>query len=165
MVIIIIAIINTHGHFDHVGAVDYFKKKYDVEFYLHSSDKKLLRAANLYMKIFQGDEPIKIPDIDQYIDTLDSPVEIEEFRIFFIESPGHTDGSVCIKIEDALFTGDTLLKNAIGRTDLPGGNDQRLKKSLDAIINLPSSIDIYPGHGKNTTIGNEEKNVMRHLGK
>ena len=58
-----------------------------------------LRAANLYMKIFQGDEPIKIPDIDRYIDMLDSPIEIEGFRIFFIESPAILTGAYVLKLE------------------------------------------------------------------
>mgnify|MGYP001291040971 CR=1 FL=1 len=161
----ILAILNTHGHFDHIGAVDFFQKKYNAKFYLHSSDSKLLKSANLYMKIFQGDEPIKIPEVDEFIVNFDRVYQFKNFQVSFIETPGHTEGSLCIKIGNNLFSGDTLLKNAIGRTDLPGGNKELLIRSLSKLVKLPKDLILYPGHGKSTTIAEEKKNIMIHIEK
>ena len=158
------AILNTHGHYDHIGAVEYLQQKYSAKFYLHSSDLKLVQSANLYVTLFEGKGFIKIPEIDIFTDELDSQITINNFTITFLESPGHTNGSICIMIEDVLFTGDTLLKNALGRVDLPGGNEETLKKSLAKTINLPSNIKIFPGHGKETTIDNEKNNIQQYLG-
>ena len=83
---------------------------------------------------------------------------IENFKIEVFFTPGHTQGSVCLLIDGCLFTGDTLLNEKIGRTDLPGGNKQVLKESLKIISKMPSHISIYPGHGSSSTIGYELKN-------
>jgi len=79
------------------------------------------------------------------------------FSIKILFTPGHTWGSVSILMNDVLFTGDTLLKGKIGRVDLPGGDVQALNESLKIISKLPRGINIYPGHGKSSTIGNELK--------
>lgn len=161
--LIVSAILNTHGHYDHIGAVDFFQQKYSAKFYLHSSDFKLLQSANLYVTLFEGKGLIKIPTVDIFIDHIDSKINIDDFKITFIESPGHTNGSVCILIENDLFTGDTLLKNATGRVDLPGGDENTLKKSLKMIMDMPADIKVFPGHGSDTTIYNERNNIKRYL--
>ena len=151
------AIINTHAHYDHIGAVNYLKNKYSVPFYLHSKDEKLLQSANFYMKVFEGTNYIKIPEVDFFIDHMENLINIANFSIEILFTPGHTYGSVCLLIENCLFTGDTLFKGEIGRTDLPGGNEDILKKSLKTISMLPKYISIYAGHGAPSTIEEELK--------
>jgi len=151
----LIAILNTHAHFDHIGAVKYFQNKYNIPFFLHSADEKLLKNANLYMKLFNGSGIIKTPDIDYYYDKSNIQEVINNFKIKIVHTPGHTQGSVCIFINNYLFTGDTLLNGKIGRTDLPGGNKQILNKSLKIIAKMSDKLNIYPGHGVPSTIGNE----------
>jgi len=152
-----LAILNTHAHYDHVGAVSEIKDKISIPFYLHSGDKRLLRNANLYVKLFNGDSPIQIPKIDFFLDQLDSPVRLGNFSIQIFETPGHTLGSVSLQIENCLFTGDSLFHGKIGRTDLPGGDPQLLKASLKVIASLRKDLVIFPGHGKKTILTHELK--------
>ena len=152
------AILNTHAHYDHIGAVKYLKDKYHSLFFLYSADERLLRSANLYVKLFDGSGLIKIPSVDYFYDQSNVQDVIKRFSIEVIFTPGHTQGSVCLLIDGYLFTGDTLLNEKIGRTDLPGGNEQDLKESLKIISKMPSHINIYPGHGSSSTIGYELKN-------
>ncbi len=149
------AIINTHGHFDHVVSVADLVKKHQCPFYLHSNDERLLKSANLYMTLFEGEEKIRIPLVDFHLDNITLPLIIDDFEIQVLFSPGHTEGSVCFLIESALFTGDTLLKNTIGRIDLPGANKEKLSKSLQMLSKLNGSLDVYPGHGEQTTLERE----------
>ncbi len=149
------AIVNTHAHYDHVGAVQYLKDRYQAPFYLHSLDEQLLRSANLYAKIFNGTGPIQVPAIDHYLDRLDIQTDLPHFDISMMLTPGHTRGSVCILIENCLFTGDTLLRGSVGRTDLPGGDRESLCESLTALTQVPPQTNIYPGHGAASTIEHE----------
>jgi hydroxyacylglutathione hydrolase len=158
----ILAIVNTHGHFDHIGAVAELVETLECPFYLHSKDKRLLKSANLYMKLFAGENPIKIPEINFYLDDFTTPLEFGSIKLDILYTPGHTDGSVCLLVNDmALFTGDTLLKGTIGRTDLPGGNIEKLKKSIKQICLLPKDTKIYPGHGDSSTLMEELKTNSR----
>ena len=151
------AILNTHAHYDHVGAISKLKKEFIIPLFLHSKDKKLLKTANLYAKLFEGTELIKIPTVEYYFDQIDTQTSITGFSIEVLFTPGHTWGSVCLLIGDCLFTGDTLLNGKIGRVDLPGGDEQTLNKSLKIISKLPHQTTIYPGHGTSSTIGRELK--------
>jgi hydroxyacylglutathione hydrolase len=151
------AIINTHAHYDHVGAISKLKDEFSIPLLLHSQDDKLLKQANLYANLFDGIGPIKIPTVDYYIDQIDTQNHIEDFSIKVIYTPGHTCGSVCLFIEDSLFTGDTLLNGKIGRIDLPGGDALALEKSLSILSKYPHETTIYPGHGMPSTIGYELK--------
>ena len=137
-------ILNTHAHYDHVGSVSYLKEKYLIPFCLHSEDKKLLNKANLYVKIFEGTDLIKVPKVDYYFDQIEVQEYIDFFSIKVLFTPGHTYGSVCLLIEDCLFTGDTLFNGSIGRVDLPGGDEKLLHKSLKLISKLEVSTVIYP---------------------
>lgn len=154
----ILGILNTHGHYDHIGAVKKLKKKFDVPFFIHSRDEKLLKTANLYKLVFDSNSTVEIPKIDHYFDKEDIKNYFIGFSIEIIFTPGHTEGSVCILIEDNLFSGDTILKGEIGRVDLPGGDRISLKNSLRIISDLPKKTKIFPGHGVSTTIGYELKN-------
>jgi hydroxyacylglutathione hydrolase len=151
-------IINTHGHYDHIGAVAALKDKYSIPFCLHSKDQKLVNSANLYLKIFDGEGPIAIPEVDYYYEEINIQDYISFFSTKVIFTPGHTFGSVCLLIENNLFTGDTLFRRHIGRTDLPGGDKELLHKSLNCISKLETNISIYPGHGSSSNIGDALKN-------
>ena len=148
-------IINTHGHFDHIGAVAPFQKRYPAPFYLHKSDERLMQRANLFRMVFEAPDPVKIPTITQDICALPEKFKVGPFSIAWMSTPGHTEGSVCLHLENMLFSGDTLMQNAIGRTDLPGGNRDQLLASVKKLSSLPGDTIVYGGHGAPTTIGAE----------
>jgi len=149
------AIINTHGHYDHIGAVHNVKEHFGVPFYLHSGDLDLLRSANFYRKFFDSEESISIPTVDAALESFRDGLVLHNFRVRVIHTPGHTPGSVCLEIDGHLFTGDTLFRGKIGTTRLPGGNTQILNQSLKFLSQLDPELKIFPGHGSSSTIGEE----------
>ena len=149
-------IIATHGHYDHILNVSKLKKEYNVLFYMHPADKKLVKHANFYLKLFNGEDIIEIPEVDVWINDSET-LDFEFVKFNVIHTPGHTEGSVCLSFGNYLFTGDLLMKRTIGRTDLPGGNGEKLGNSLKKIINIFPDVNIYPGHGENSTIVDEKK--------
>ncbi|MBU4349012.1 MBL fold metallo-hydrolase [bacterium] len=153
----VLAILNTHGHYDHIGAVKKLKDEFLIPFFLCFKDQRLLTRSNLYLMFFPGVEFIQVPKVDYYFDKIRLPVKLADFSIKVLFTPGHTKGSVCFQIEDVIFTGDTLLKGEIGRIDVTEGDKQIMKKSLKRISQLPTRIIIYPGHGESTTLSNELK--------
>ena len=152
------AILNTHAHYDHIGAVAAVKSEFSVPFYLHSGEMANLKHANLYRKLFDDDVPITVPEVDCYLDQVETLESIEGLPIRVLFTPGHTRGGVSFQIEDCLFTGDTLFKGSIGRTDLPGGNSVFLSESLRELGLIPPGTVIYPGHGTATTMADELQN-------
>jgi glyoxylase-like metal-dependent hydrolase (beta-lactamase superfamily II) len=146
------AILNTHAHYDHVGAVAALQERYQAPFYLHRADESLLKRANLYRMLFESRDAIKIPVITQDISILPAVFELGPFSISWIATPGHTDGSVCLLLGEYLFSGDTLMHDAIGRTDLPGGNREQLLASVRKLMNLPGETVLCGGHGPQSTL-------------
>jgi glyoxylase-like metal-dependent hydrolase (beta-lactamase superfamily II) len=151
----VLAVLNTHGHYDHMGAVAALQSRFGIPFYLHSADEKILKSANLYMKVFEGSEPVTIPRVDRYLDREELPIVIGDFEVLVRFTPGHTPGGVCFGIQEVLFTGDTLLKGKVGRVDLPGGDKDALRQSLAGLGKINPDMRIYPGHGAPSTIGDE----------
>ena len=148
-------IVNTHAHYDHIGAVAPLQERYDAPFYLHGADGPLLKRANLYRMLFESRDAVKVPAISHDIATLPATFAIGPFSVSWIATPGHTDGSVCLLIGNVLFSGDTLMHNTIGRTDLPGGNRERLLASVRKLMDLPGETVVYGGHGPRTTLAAE----------
>ena len=148
-------IINTHGHFDHIGAVAPLQEKYQAPFYLHGADERMMQRANLFRMVFEAKDPVKIPTITKDIASLPKEFEVGPFKIGWIAVPGHTEGSVVLLIESMLFSGDTLMKGKIGRTDLPGGKREQLLTSVKNLMSLPGDTVVYGGHGPATTIAAE----------
>lgn len=148
-------IICTHGHFDHIGAVYDFQKKYKLKFYLHSSDKRILHQANLHKRITGDHKLIKTPNIDFFLDDIKT-LNISDKIITIYHTPGHTEGSVVFAIDNCLFTGDIFFYNGIKENDLPGGNKNKLINSLDFIINNFKGYIIYPGHGNSFELNLEQ---------
>ena len=157
-----VSILLTHGHYDHIGAVQELKDEYKIPVYLHSGDAKLIRQANLYKNLFSGEKAITIPIIDFDLKDI-SNLKIRNFDIIIHNTPGHTSGSVCFQFENHLFTGDLIFKSKIGRIDLPGANKIDYKNSLITLSKLNPEINIYPGHGENTVLKFELENNMEFV--
>jgi len=130
------AVFLTHGHFDHVGGVAAVRSRYpDVKVYLHpgdagSADPVMPTAALEPVTLWQEGDIIKLGGLE---------VEI-------LHTPGHTRGSVCLKCQDALFTGDTLFAGECGRTDFPGGSYSQMMSSLKRLHDLAGDFRVFPGH-------------------
>jgi len=151
----LLAILNTHGHYDHVGAVALLRSAFGVPFYLHRNDLKLLRHTNLYRKLFDGERSIVIPPVDRFCDELQHPLTFGGLEFQILHTPGHTSGGVSFVSDSDVFTGDTLFRGAVGRIDLPGGNERELRASLRKLSRLDPEMVIHPGHGRPSTIGAE----------
>ena len=147
------AILLTHGHFDHIKAVDGLYDKYKCPVYIHHDDEKLARDKSSGSQ-FGLSAYITCPTIS----LKEGMLSIGPFNFEVIFTPGHTPGSVIFKFDDAIFTGDTLFKNSIGRTDLEGGNFNQLKDSLRYFKQLDKNYIIYPGHEDITDLDQELKN-------
>lgn len=152
------AIVATHGHFDHVMAVGELQASLDVPFYVSSNDQFLLDRVAETAKHFLGHIPIVIP-IKESTDLGQNSLKATGFKLQVIPTPGHTPGSVCIysKEESALFTGDTLFKDGIGRYDFSYSNRKELLTSINNLFDsIPEETLIYPGHGDPSTLGEEK---------
>ncbi len=145
------AILLTHGHFDHFGAVDELVKVYHCPVYLHAADEELLTND---MNAMQG-KMITVKSPLEYLS--EGPLTLGSTRLHIWEAPGHTKGSVLIELEGNLFTGDVLFYDSIGRTDLSGGNERDMKRSLAKLKTMDRRLIVYPGHGETTTLEREIK--------
>ena len=147
--------VNTHGHFDHTQGVKWLKDEYGVKFACSSKDKFLIDASSGGM--VYGLKCNEVPEIDIDLD-VDESVKFGDTELRVIKTPGHTPGHVVLfsEAEKVLFTGDTLFRESIGRTDLPGGDYSWIMKSiLEEIVPLGDEVVIYPGHEDSSTIGHE----------
>ena len=140
------AIMLTHGHFDHTGAVDAVRKATGAVVYINERDDKK-NASGFHF-------PYTLPDDGVYYDNGDT-VDIAGLHFEIIATPGHTPGGVTIRCENALFTGDTLFRGSCGRVDLPGGDMEQELKSLKRICSLPGDYEVYPGHMDSSTLERE----------
>lgn len=152
------AILVTHGHYDHITNVAALKREYNIPFYIHSGDARLIKHANFYIKLMDGKmkEMIEIPKVDHFIEN-DSALDFGFVTVNAMHTPGHTAGSICYSFDDNLFTGDLLLKNDIGRSDLPGGNLEKLRLSVQKINKVFDNPVVFPGHGDNSTLASERE--------
>lgn len=142
------AILLTHGHFDHIVAVDELSEKYDCPVYAHQLTASFVKDDNLTLG-----KVVNAP-----ISDIGNGITINDMHFDFIYTPGHThDGGLYYyKEENALFTGDTLFKNSIGRYDLPTANVEELIQSLRKIAFLNFDAVVYPGHGPQSTLAIEQ---------
>ena len=156
------AILLTHGHIDHTALIDHFS----VPIYMHKDDYLLMQDLDQSgAKALKISLPKNIHGLDtRFVKDLDSIPFMDE-SITVYHTPGHTKGSVCFLYRSELYTGDTLFKGGVGRTDLVGGSTAQLNKSLKRIITeLSQTIKVYPGHDGLTTI-KEEKNNNEYIQK
>ncbi len=150
-------ILLTHGHFDHVFALNELKELCpNVKAYLNKEDERLLEHIGAQCAHF-GIGAIEEPKIDEYVDE-NSALEFANIKIKPIHTPGHTKGSMCYLIESELFSGDTLFFEEIGRCDLPGGDFSEIENSIrNKLFLLDKNTIVHPGHSHDTTIAHEIK--------
>lgn len=152
-----VAILNTHGHLDHIGAVCKLKEKFDIPFYLHPEDESLVRDYPTHAEMF-GVPCNGVPDIDEYFGDEDI-LSLADLEITVLHTPGHSPGSSSFLIKNHVFVGDALFAGSVGRVDLPGGRYETLMQSIDdKLLTLPDETVVHSGHGPDTTIGQERKN-------
>lgn len=156
-------IIATHGHFDHLTAVNELKAAFKIPFLMHQADEELLKWMRKSAIYFTNADPGPSPTIDKY---LGRKLSIFKHQFSVIETPGHTPGGVCFynKKEGILFSGDTIFAGGMtGRWDFPYSNKAQLMKSVTKLIKLPSDTMVYPGHGEKTTIGKERRLLRQRM--
>ena len=150
------AILLTHAHFDHIGAVHALQAKFPgLPVYIHPKDAPII--AHPLNQNPPDYPPVPMPSNVRDARTLAS--EGLPFAIEVIETPGHTPGGVCYRLPDdkLLLSGDTLFAGSVGRTDLPGGDMPTLMASLSKLVALPEDTTVVPGHGPTTTIASERR--------
>lgn len=152
----ITTVVNTHGHFDHIGANQQVIDASGAELMLHAADLPLLQNARNHAEVY-GLTVNPSPDPDKLLDQGDTFAVGElSFSVFHV--PGHSPGSICILCEGHLFVGDVLFAGSVGRTDLPGGDFDALVEGVrEKLFALPDETIVHPGHGPDTTIGRERK--------
>ncbi len=137
-------IVNTHNHSDHIGADEEIKLFTGAQILIHQKDARIL---NIMLSVFA----------DNFLGEQDK-IKVGSFLLDVLHTPGHTPGSICLLGESFIFTGDTLFAGTVGRCDLPGGSEEKLKESIRLkLMSLSDDLIVYPGHGRSTTIGKERK--------
>lgn len=152
------AVLLTHGHFDHIMGLDDLLKEFPVLVYAHESERELLESAELNSSLGMFGRPYTFSGAEYVSD--EQILRIAGFEIRVIHTPGHTAGGCCYHIpeENVLFSGDTLFRGSVGRTDLPTGSMGELVRSVrEKLLVLPEETRVYPGHMEETTIGYEKR--------
>ncbi len=154
-----IAIILTHAHFDHIGAVDSVRDRFNIPVYIHEEEREWLSEPKLNGSAkYPGLPDVRIRKPDHVISE-EGFMEVGPFTFEVRHTPGHSPGSVSFIFDADRFAivGDTLFKQSVGRTDLPGGNNGILLDSIhNKLLTLEDDFIIYPGHDASTTPGNEK---------
>ncbi|MBU9712245.1 MBL fold metallo-hydrolase [Evansella tamaricis] len=153
-------ILLTHAHFDHIGAVDAIRRAFHAPVYLHTKEKDWLTDPLLNGSgLFEGIPEIKTDSADIFISD-ETPIKIGSMEFTVYETPGHSPGSVSFYVpdENVIFSGDVLFHGGVGRTDLPGGDQDTLLNSIhEKLLTLPDETIVANGHGPVTTIGKEKE--------
>lgn len=156
--LVVKAVLNTHGHIDHVLGNSFVRDKYNVKLYINAIDEPVLRAVKVYAGNYGFPQYHEaLPDAylkDGDVFTFGN----QKLNVLFV--PGHSPGHIAFYNEEnkIVIGGDVLFRNSIGRTDLPGGNFETLIRSIhQKFFTLPDNVTVYPGHGPETTIGYEKR--------
>lgn len=154
----LLAIVLTHAHLDHVGAVEILRQRAQVPVYLHPADDLLLANVVQQGRMF-GLQLTPVAPAERQL-AHDDRMSCGQLEFRIQHTPGHSPGSVCLYFphEQTLIAGDTLFQRSVGRTDLPGGDARQLFSSIETQLwPLPDDVRVYPGHGPATTIGEERE--------
>lgn len=153
-----IAVLNTHGHFDHVWSNQIVKETFDIKLYTPKDDSFMLTLNPYNMRM-----PPSYADV---LVNPDEEIELEGIKVKFHHFPGHTPGCSVIEIENSLFSGDFIFKGTIGRFDFPNSDAKLMKQSINKILTWKNNFHVYPGHGDKTTLQNEIETLKqweRHI--
>ncbi len=149
-------IVNTHGHGDHTAAVAGIQEATSAPFAIHEADVPLLKGSASWISQAIADYQPP-PDPDRLLSEGDT-VEVGGLSFSVLETPGHTPGGISLYGHGVVLTGDTLFQGSIGRYDLPGGDGRQLLESISAkLLTLPEETVVLPGHGMESTIGEEKR--------
>lgn len=150
------AIVDTHGHGDHIGANADLKARFGCPVMIHEADAEFLTDPMLNLSAWLGEDTVVSPAADRLLQDGDEiAVGLITFRV--IHTGGHTPGGICLYTAGHLFAGDTLFAGSVGRTDFPGGSMEQLITGIrEKLLVLPDDTIVYPGHGPTTTIGAEK---------
>ncbi len=152
------AVLLTHGHFDHIGAVNELVEKYPVPIYAHKKEKEYFEKPEVNLSTMIYERLVLNPNFEYHFVTDEEVIKCLDTDVKVFHVPGHTSGSLCyyFKSESMVFTGDTLFKQSIGRTDFIYGNHEQLVTGIRRkLLTLPGETLVYPGHGQCTTIDEE----------
>jgi glyoxylase-like metal-dependent hydrolase (beta-lactamase superfamily II) len=150
-------IANSHAHLDHILGARGVKEATGAQFLLHQGDLEIARSAGQHAAMMMGREQPPPPEPDSFLEDGDT-VEVDGVQLNVMHTPGHTQGSVSFYTEGVLFSGDTLFRGSIGRTDLPGGDyRQEMASIVDRLLALPDDTVVLPGHMQETRIGHERQ--------
>jgi len=149
----ILYIILTHGHPDHTGGAKGFKKEFpEAKLVACLHEKEMLATGSMFFGDKEGITP------DMFVEDGDT-LKVGELTLRIIHTPGHSPGGICIYVNDCLFSGDTLFRQSIGRTDFPGASFNTLKRAIhEKLFTLPETTRVFPGHMEETDIGFEKRN-------
>lgn len=154
-----VAVISTHGHFDHIASASFFIKKYKIPFYLHEGDMKISQSANFFLKVAQLNYKIETPKPDVLFKGEHQRLILDGIELDIYNFPGHSPGSSIIKIEKNLFSGDILYKDGLGAGSIPKENTILLKQSILKIFDIFVDEDfVLPGHGASEYLGTIKNN-------
>lgn len=155
------AILLTHGHFDHIGAVNELAAKYSLPIYAHKLEKEYFDQPEVNLSTMMYQPFVLSEDLDYHWLADGATLTCLDTQVKIFHVPGHTSGSLCYYfVKDRMvFTGDTLFKQSIGRTDFIYGNHQQLVTGIrQKLLTLPDDTLVYPGHGDCTTVADEKRN-------
>ncbi len=151
-------ILLTHGHFDHILGCNRFSEEFGCDIYVSEPDLEQIAHAPQMTMMLGGIEIPKVESVKNIVKEGDI-FKIGDIELKAISTPGHTKGGMCYLTNDGrLFSGDTLFRRSVGRTDFMGGSFEQIQKSIkEKLFKLPDNTVVYCGHGPNTTIGYEKK--------
>lgn len=152
----VVGILLTHGHYDHIGALNQVREHYGCPVMIHSAEADSLTDPRANLSALTG-EPLAGPPAERLLNDNDI-VEVGKLQIAVFHTPGHSPGGISLHYNGIVIAGDLIFQMSIGRTDLPGGSFSQLEDSIrNRIYTLPDETLIYPGHGEKTTVGFEKR--------